>query len=138
MKCMPALSRQATATLLWNGYSTYVYTTYNEQTQEYGGKRDVVIGLQNSQYVEIKSGLSAGETVYYTEKQDFRNMFGGMNFGGGMPNMGGGSSNRPNMGGSGSSGMPNFGGNGTPNMGGGNNQRPSGKGNSSDRGNRKN
>lgn len=109
--------------------TTYVYTTYNEQTQEYGGKRDVVIGLQNSQYVEIKSGLSAGETVCYTEKQDFRNMFGGMNFGGGMPNMGGGNSGMPNFGG-GNSGMPN--------MGGGNGQRPGGNGGSSNRGNRKN
>ena len=43
----------------------YVYTGYNEEYQEYTGKVDVVIGLENSTYVEIKSGLSEGDTVYY-------------------------------------------------------------------------
>lgn len=47
----------------------YVYTSYNEEYQEYGGKVDVVTGLENSTYVEIKSGLSVGDTVYYTEQQ---------------------------------------------------------------------
>ena len=79
----------------------YVYTTYNEELQEYGGKVDVVTGLENSTYVEIKSGLSVGDTVYYTEQQsDFGN-FGGGNFPGGnggeMPDFGGGE-------------MPDFGG----------------------------
>ena len=61
----------------------YVYTTYNEEYQEYGGKRDVVTGLENSTYVEIKSGLSEGDTVYYTEQESgFGNMgFGNMGFG---------------------------------------------------------
>ena len=81
----------------------YVYTSYNEEYQEYGGKVDVVTGLENSTYVEIKSGLSVGDTVYYTEQESsfggFGN-FGGMGGfgGGGMPSFGGGS------------GMPNFGG----------------------------
>ena len=44
----------------------YVYTSYNEEYQEYGGKRGVVTGLENSTYVEIKSGLNEGDTVYYT------------------------------------------------------------------------
>ena len=78
----------------------YVYTTYDEETQEYGGRVDIVTGLSNDDYVEVVSGLQAGDVVYYTEKEDF--FFGGMSFGsmpGGMGNMGGGS-NR----GSGSSG----------------------------------
>lgn len=66
----------------------YVYTSYDEQTQEYGGRVDVVTGLESSSYVEIKSGLSIGDTVYYTEAESF---FGSM---GKMGNMG----NRGNMG----------------------------------------
>ena len=100
----------------------YVYTSYNEEYQEYGGKVDVVTGLENSTYVEIKSGLSVGDTVYYTEQQSsFGNMPGGMDFGnmdfGNMP--GGSGSQMPDFGGSGggrpgSSGgqMPDFGGSG--------------------------
>ena len=87
----------------------YVYTTYDEETQQYGGRVDVVTGLSNDNYVEIKSGLSVGDTVYYTEKQDFRNMFssfggfsGGMPSGGGMP--GGSGGQMPNFGGSGGGG----------------------------------
>lgn len=60
-----------------SGY--YVYTSYNEETQEYGGRVDVVPGLSNSNYVEIRSGLSEGDAVYYTEAEE---MFGGMGFGG--------------------------------------------------------
>ena len=98
-----------------SGY--YVYTAYDEETEQYGGRVDVVPGLSNSNYVEIKSGLSEGDTVYYTESQDF---FGGMGFGM-MPNMGGNSGGMPEFGGSGenrpsggmpSGGMPNFGGSG--------------------------
>lgn len=89
-----------------SGY--YVYTSYDEETQEYGGRVDVIPGISNDNYVEIKSGLNEGDTVYYTESQD---MFGNRGFG----NMGGGQ-------------MPNMGGNGgAPNMGGGNGgSRPSG------------
>ena len=71
-----------------SGY--YVYTSYNEETQEYGGKVDVIPGLSNSNYVEIKSGLSEGDMVYYTESVSVRDMFGGMGFGGGMPGGNGG------------------------------------------------
>ena len=87
----------------------YVYTSYNEEYQEYGGKVDVVTGLENSTYIEIKSGLNVGDTVYYTEQQSGFGGFGGM---GGFP----GSSGRPN---SGSSQMPNFGGGQMPDFGGG-------------------
>ena len=94
------------------GTGAYVYTSYDEETQTYGGKVDVVTGLSNDDYVEIKSGLSQGDTVYYTESQDvmgFGNMgFSGMgnmtgDFGGQMP----GSSSGGNSGGQ----MPDIGGN---------------------------
>ena len=105
----------------------YVYTSYNEELQEYGGKVDVVTGLENSSYVEIKSGLNVGDTVYYTETETAFGMFGSMGgFGGGsMPgNMGGGDmpdmsgfsgGDMPDMGGfSGGGNMPSFGGGGMP------------------------
>ena len=44
-----------------SGY--YVYTEYDEDSGEYGGRVEVVPGLSNSSYVEIKSGLAEGETV---------------------------------------------------------------------------
>ena len=94
----------------------YVYTSYDEETQQYGGRVDVVTGLSNDNYVEIKSGLKVGDTVYYTESQSFGNMFGNMGFGnmpGGNGNMGFG--NMPEM--PGGSNMPNFGGNSRPNRG---------------------
>lgn len=97
-----------------SGY--YVYTSYDEDTQEYGGKVDVVPGLSNSNYVEIKSGLNEGDVVYYTESQtfDFGGMgFGGMpggNSGGGMPDMPGSSGGGMPSGGAPSGGMPSGGG----------------------------
>lgn len=92
----------------------YVYTKYDEEYQEYGGRVDVVTGLENSSYVEIKSGLKEGDTVYYTEPvSNGFGGFGGMG-GGQMPNFGGGS---------GGGQMPNFGGGDFPS---GGNQRPSG------------
>lgn len=90
----------------------YVYTRYDEEYQEYGGRVDVVTGLENSTYVEIKSGLNVGDTVYYTQAQS---SFGGF---GPMGNMG--SMDFGNMGGMGQ--MPDFGGN-MPSFGGG--ERPS-------------
>ena len=105
----------------------YVYTSYNEEYQEYGGKVDVVIGLENSTYVEIKSGLSEGDTVYYTEQASdfggmgFGNMPGGMDFGN-MP--GGSGSGMPDFGGE----MPDFGGGEMPDFGGGSGGRPGGSG----------
>lgn len=64
----------------------YVYTSYDEETQEYGGRVDVVTGLSNNNYVQIRSGLEIGDTVYYTEEQSLMDMFGGMGFGGGRGN----------------------------------------------------
>ena len=99
-----------------SGY--YVYTSYDEDTQEYGGKVDVVPGLSNSNYVEIKSGLSEGDVVYYTESQTFDFggiVFGGMpggDFGGDMPDMSGnsGGGTRGGSGGGAPGGMPSGGG----------------------------
>lgn len=100
----------------------YVYTSYNEELQEYGGKVDVVTGLENSTYVEIKSGLNVGDTVYYTEQETGFGNFGNMGFGnmpggdmGGMPDFGGSEmpdfGNMPgNSGGSGNMPGGNFGG----------------------------
>ena len=101
----------------------YVYTSYNEEYQEYGGKRDVVTGLENSTYVEIKSGLDVGDTVYYTEEQSSFSGFGGMgSFPGGM---GGGGGQMPDFGGGGQ--MPDFGGGGhMPDFGGSGGGRPGG------------
>ena len=84
----------------------YVYTSYNEEYQEYGGKVDVVTGLENSTYVEIKSGLSLGDTVYYTEKETGFG-FGGMGGFGGFGGMGGSGGQMPGFGGG---QMPDFGG----------------------------
>ena len=85
----------------------YVYTSYNEEYQEYGGKVDVITGLENSTYVEIKSGLKVGDTVYYTE-QESGFSFGNMSFG----SMPGGMSSFPGSGempGFSSGQMPDFG-----------------------------
>lgn len=48
----------------------YVYTSYDSETLQYGGRKDVTIGMQNSNFVEIISGLSEGDTVYYVEKAE--------------------------------------------------------------------
>ena len=111
----------------------YVYTSYNEELQEYGGKVDVTTGLENSTYVEITSGLSVGDTVYYTESESMFGNFGGMGNFGAMPNMGGdmpdfSGGNMPNMGGNGGGGMPDFGGGNMPG------DMPSGGGNRGGRG----
>ena len=94
-----------------SGY--YVYTSYDEQTQEYGSMVDVIPGLSNSKYVEIKSGLNEGDTVYYAQAQSAWNMpmgFGGSSGGfGSMPSgSSGNGGSRGNAGGTrgGNSGGP--------------------------------
>ena len=71
--------------------SYYVYTSYDESTGELGGMKEVTVGITNSNYAEITSGLSEGDTVYYIEKQTESFGFGmpGDSFGGGMPGGGG-------------------------------------------------
>ena len=103
----------------------YVYTSYDEEYQEYGGKVDVVTGLENSTYVEIKSGLSVGDTVYYTEQESAFSSFGNMGF----ANMPGGSgSGMPDMGGMDFSNMPGGSGGQMPDFGGGSGGFPGGFG----------
>lgn len=75
--------------------TAYVYTEYDEETGEFSGMQEVVIGLSNSTYVEITDGLSEGDTVYYTESEEEDSFgFGMMNFGeeGSMGDMPGGGS----------------------------------------------
>ena len=90
---------------------SFVYTSYDEETQRYGGRVDVVPGMQNDNYAEILSGLQEGDTIYYTKQENiftyFANMMGGgmgSGMGGGMPSGG-----MP-MGGSGSRGPSGMGG----------------------------
>lgn len=71
--------------------TAYVYTTYDEENETFGGMTEVEYGISNSNYVEIKSGLKEGDTVYYKEKTTYNfQMPGG--FGGGNSFPGGGSS----------------------------------------------
>lgn len=72
---------------------SYVYTSYNAETQQYGGMVEVVTGMQNDNYVEILSGLNAGDTVYYTEEATFS--FGDME---GFGNRGGSGTEMPGFG----------------------------------------
>lgn len=96
----------------------YVYTSYDEETRQYGGMVEVTIGMQNDNYVEILSGLSQGSTVYYTVDEafgfdSFMNMggMGGMSNAGGKGGFGGSGNERPgNMGGNSGSGLPGMGG----------------------------
>ena len=45
----------------------YVYTSYNGDTGEYGDMKEVTVGISNDEYIEILSGLEAGDTVYYVK-----------------------------------------------------------------------
>ena len=92
--------------------TAYVYTTYDEATGTLGGMTEVQIGLSNSSYVEIVSGLSEGDVVYYQEKKSSGFSggsfpgFGGGDFGGGsFPGGGSGNGSFPG-GGSGNGGFP--------------------------------
>ena len=72
----------------------FVYTSYDTETGEYGGRTDVVTGLSNDDFVEITKGLKVGDTVYYTEAITMFDVFtamSGMGMGGGMGGNRGGS-----------------------------------------------
>ena len=96
-----------------NSAAYYVYTAYDTEAHRYDGRVEVTIGLQNDDYVESTSGLREGDTVYYTESQDFsimdmfamaQGMGGGMSSGGSRGGqMPGGVPGKP-------SGMPGMGG----------------------------
>jgi len=74
---------------------SFVYTTFDQETQQYGGRVDVVPGMQNDTYAEILSGLKEGDTVYYTKQENIFAYFASM-MGGGMGpgGMGPGGQNR--------------------------------------------
>lgn len=94
----------------------YVYTGYDEALGEYVGRVEVVTGLENSQFVQIRSGLKAGDTVYYTEQNTAYDFFNAMSGGrpGGMGGMTGGNGGMGGgMGGNNGGGRPGgFGGQG--------------------------
>ena len=56
----------------------FVYTSFDEETQQYGDKVDVVAGMQNDNYAEILSGLQEGDTVYYTKQENIFAYFASM------------------------------------------------------------
>lgn len=94
--------------------SSYVYTSYDDELNEFGNPVEVTVGITNSNYAEITSGLKEGDTVWYREAQT--NPFGNMGMPGGE--FGGGGMNGGNMPGGNGGGMP--GGNGGGNRPGGN------------------
>ena len=74
--------------------TAYVYTSYDEENDTFGGMTEVEYGISNSNYVEIKSGLKEGDTVYYKEKTTYNfQMPGGFGGSGSFP---GGSSSGGN------------------------------------------
>ena len=102
--------------------SSYVYTSFNEETQEFGGLVEVTVGITNNSQAEIISGLKEGDTVWYTETTS--NSFGGGNLPGGFPGGNfGGNENFP--GGGNNGGMP---GGGNFQGGGSGRERPGGSG----------
>lgn len=72
---------------------SYVYTTYDEETMQYGGMVEVTTGMRNDDFVEITSGLAEGDIIRYTEAQfdffAFISQFSQMGGQGGYPGMGG-------------------------------------------------
>lgn len=73
--------------------TAYVYTSYDTENGKLDGMTEVEVGISNSSYVEIKSGLKEGDVVYYQEKTKniFSNFPGGDFGGGSFPGNGGGS-----------------------------------------------
>lgn len=70
--------------------TSYVYTSYDEETGELGDMVEVTTGLSDGSYTEIQEGVSEGMTVYYKESSSENSFefnpggFDGMP-GGGMP-----------------------------------------------------
>lgn len=48
----------------------YVYTAANQETGELSGRREVTVGVTANGKIEILSGLSEGDTVYYIESTE--------------------------------------------------------------------
>ena len=72
------------------GRSSYVYTGYDEATGELTGKTEVTLGMSDDNKVEIKEGVSEGDTVYYImqDSQDSDSKSNGKSDRGGMGGMG--------------------------------------------------
>lgn len=73
---------------------SFVYTTFDQETQQYGGRVNVVPGMQNDTYAEILSGLQEGDTVYYTKQENIFAYFASMMSGGMGPGGPGGPNRR--------------------------------------------
>lgn len=79
--------------------SAYVYTTYDEETNEFGGMTEVTTGLSDGSKTEITGGLKVGDTIWYEKTENSQESgFTGM---GGAP----GGMDFGNMGQSGNSGQ---------------------------------
>ena len=92
---------------------SYVFTTYDPETKQYGGMVEVTTGMQNDTQVEVLSGLQVGDSVYYTEQENIFEMIFNAMSGGSMGSMPSGGMGGPGMGGQrpGMGGAPgNFGG----------------------------
>lgn len=105
------------------GRSSYVYTGYDESSGELTGKTEVELGMSDENSVEIKSGLSEGDVIYYqmqgsdsSDSKGSRGSMGGM----GMPGLTG--SGDMKMGGE----RPSGGNGGERPSGGNGGERPSG------------
>ena len=65
--------------------AAYVYMSYNKETDAFGDEKEVVTGISNDEYIEIVSGLTEGDVIWYREAavNPFMMMgFGGGNYGG--------------------------------------------------------
>lgn len=91
-------------------FASFVYTSYDKETGEFGGMVPVTAGISNDKYIEITEGLREGDIVWYTEEETFPFGFSFNQGSGNRPGgngSGSGSGNRP--GGNGSGGGPSGG-----------------------------
>ena len=67
-----------------DGADTLVYTSYDEKTGQLGGEVKVTTGVSDGAKVQILSGLSEGDTVYYAYEDsiELESLFSGMPRGG--------------------------------------------------------
>lgn len=54
------------AALVEEDSSVYVYTSYDEKTETFGGLAEVTTGVSDGEYVEILSGLEEGSEYWYS------------------------------------------------------------------------
>jgi len=64
--------------LHYTSTGAFVYTAFDTETEEYGGRAEVVTGLVGDEFVEIISGLKVGDTVYYTKSTSLYDVFSAM------------------------------------------------------------